>query len=106
VFGRKLAIDDELYEKLKQCSENAGYSSPQEFALHVLEKESDRILNRGSESAGEVSEEPTEPPAEERGELPVAGPVGGPEEGPVEGSLEEPARESLPEHVEGTGDVG
>jgi predicted CopG family antitoxin len=54
VFGRKLAIEDDLYQKLKKCSEAAGYSSPEEFALHVLEKEVERILGGGGESDEEV----------------------------------------------------
>lgn len=49
MFGRKLAIDDDLYESLKKCAEAEGYSSPEEFALHVLEKEVERIL--GGEEA-------------------------------------------------------
>ncbi len=57
MFGRKLAIEDDLYEKLKKCSEAAGYSSPEEFALHVLEKEVDRILTGAGEGGGESDEE-------------------------------------------------
>jgi predicted CopG family antitoxin len=53
VFGRKFAIGDDLYEKLKKCSETAGYSSPEEFALHVLEKEVDRILGGGGGDSDE-----------------------------------------------------
>jgi hypothetical protein len=54
MFGRKLAIADDLYEKLRKCSEAAGYSSPEEFATHVLEKEADRILGGGGETDEEV----------------------------------------------------
>jgi len=57
VFGRKIAIEDDLFEKLKKCSETAGYSSPEEFALHVLEKEVDRILTGAGEGGGESDEE-------------------------------------------------
>jgi predicted CopG family antitoxin len=55
MFGHKIKIDDDLFEKLKKCSDAAGYSSPAEFALHVLEKETTRIL--GSGGAGTESEE-------------------------------------------------
>ena len=58
VFSRKLSLGDDLYEKLKKCSEAAGYSSPEEFALHVLEKEVDRILaGSGEGGTGESDEE-------------------------------------------------
>jgi metal-responsive CopG/Arc/MetJ family transcriptional regulator len=40
VFGNvKIGIDKQLWEKLKRLSELAGYSSPDEFVIHALEKE-------------------------------------------------------------------
>ncbi|HTQ86796.1 MAG TPA: hypothetical protein VMI93_11335 [Candidatus Solibacter sp.] len=57
MFSRKLSIGDDLYEKLKKCSEPAGYSSPEEFATHILEKEVDRILSGSGEGGGESDEE-------------------------------------------------
>ena len=38
MFGKKLKLSDSLYEKLRRAAEAGGYSSPEEFALHVLEK--------------------------------------------------------------------
>ena len=38
MFGPKVRIDKELYERLKRCAETAGYSSTDEFIRHVLEK--------------------------------------------------------------------
>ena len=35
----KVKIEKELMEKIKKYSELAGYSSPQEFITHALEKE-------------------------------------------------------------------
>lgn len=35
----KIKIEKELYEKIKECADMAGYSTPEEFAAHVLEKE-------------------------------------------------------------------
>ena len=35
----KVKIEKELMEKIKKYSEIAGYSSPQEFITHALEKE-------------------------------------------------------------------
>jgi hypothetical protein len=40
VFGKvKIGIDKQLWDKLKRLSELAGYSSPDEFVVHALEKE-------------------------------------------------------------------
>ncbi|TFH16747.1 MAG: hypothetical protein E4H02_04770 [Lentisphaerales bacterium] len=38
MFGPKIAVSKELYEKLRVAAEAGGYSSPEEFALHILEK--------------------------------------------------------------------
>ena len=32
-------IDKSLYSRIKKCAEVAGYSSPEEFIEHILEKE-------------------------------------------------------------------
>lgn len=37
-MAKKIKIENELYEKLKKCSEVSGYSSPEEFIVHILEK--------------------------------------------------------------------
>lgn len=55
MFGHKIKLDNDLYEKLKKCADAAGYSSAAEFALHVLERETGRILGPGD--AESVSEE-------------------------------------------------
>jgi len=38
MFGPKVKLDKELYERLRRCAEAAGYSSTQEFILHTLEQ--------------------------------------------------------------------
>lgn len=44
MFGlEKIKIDKELYRKVKECAQALGYSSADEFAAHVLEKEVDRL---------------------------------------------------------------
>ena len=53
MFGYKLKIDDDLLEKLKKCSEVAGYASVDEFIVHALEKEATAILGADSSSASE-----------------------------------------------------
>jgi predicted CopG family antitoxin len=53
MFGYKLKIDDDLLEKLKKCSQMAGYASVDEFIVHALEKEAAAILGAESSSASE-----------------------------------------------------
>lgn len=47
MFGNRIKIEDDLYEKVKKCSSAAGYSSVDEFVAHVLEKEVSKILGPG-----------------------------------------------------------
>ncbi len=35
----KIKLDAQLYDRVKNISEQAGYGSPDEFIVHVLEKE-------------------------------------------------------------------
>jgi hypothetical protein len=35
----KIKIDANLYERVKKIAEKAGYATPEEFVIHVLEKE-------------------------------------------------------------------
>ena len=37
--SKKIKIEKELWEKIKRYAAMAGYSSPEEFVMHVLEKE-------------------------------------------------------------------
>ncbi len=40
MFGKKkVAIDKELWEKIRVISEVAGYSAPEEFVVHALERQ-------------------------------------------------------------------
>ena len=40
MFGtRKVAIDKDLWERIRLISEVAGYSSPDEFVVHALERQ-------------------------------------------------------------------
>lgn len=45
--GNKLKLDKELMERLEKAAELAGYSSVNEFVVHVLEKELSRIDEGG-----------------------------------------------------------
>jgi hypothetical protein len=45
VFGScKVKIEGELLEKVKQCAEICGYESVDQFVIHMLEKEIQKIL--------------------------------------------------------------
>jgi hypothetical protein len=45
MFGsHKVKIEGELLGKVKKCADAAGYSSVDEFVLHALEKEINKIL--------------------------------------------------------------
>ena len=40
MFGdKKISLDKDLWERVKRFATLAGYSSPDEFVAHVLEKE-------------------------------------------------------------------
>ena len=39
MFSPKIKIDKDLYEKVVAAAARAGYSSPDEFVTHVLERE-------------------------------------------------------------------
>ncbi len=43
MFSPNIKINKDVYERLKRCADAAGYSSVQEFAEHVLEKELAKI---------------------------------------------------------------
>ncbi len=53
MFGPSLKLDKELYDRIKRCSDAAGYSSPKEFIQHVLERELGKIEEE-SESNEEI----------------------------------------------------
>ena len=45
----KIKLEKELYQKIEKIAEAAGYSSPEEFIVHVLEKEVARFEGADSE---------------------------------------------------------
>ncbi|MCJ7821544.1 MAG: ribbon-helix-helix protein, CopG family [Armatimonadetes bacterium] len=49
MFGPKVKLDRELYERLQRCAEAAGYSSTDEFIRHTLEKAAAVIEEADSE---------------------------------------------------------
>jgi len=54
MFGsHKVKIEGELLEKVKQCSDATGYESIDEFVIHMLEKETRKILPDESSTSKE-----------------------------------------------------
>jgi metal-responsive CopG/Arc/MetJ family transcriptional regulator len=50
MFGsNKIKIDKDLLAKVKRYAEIAGYSSPEEFVTHALEKEIAKLEDADSE---------------------------------------------------------
>jgi len=50
MFGQaKIKLEKSLIERIRKFSEIAGYSSPEEFITHALEKELAQLEEAGSE---------------------------------------------------------
>lgn len=47
MFGSKIKVDKELLNKIKKYASIAGYSTPEEFVHHVLEKEISKLEEGG-----------------------------------------------------------
>jgi hypothetical protein len=48
MFGDTIKLDRNLMARVRKCSEAAGYSSPQEFVQHIIERELAKIEDDGS----------------------------------------------------------
>jgi metal-responsive CopG/Arc/MetJ family transcriptional regulator len=51
MFGKKVKLDKELFEKAEALMEIRGYSSIQELISHLIEKEFEEIKEEGDENA-------------------------------------------------------
>ena len=49
MFGRRIKLDKDLMAKVERCAKIAGYSSPEEFVTHALEKELQKLEGADSE---------------------------------------------------------
>ena len=47
MFGPKIKLEKELYEKLKKFAEISGYSSVDEFITHILSNEVAKMDDEG-----------------------------------------------------------
>ncbi|MCP4231468.1 MAG: hypothetical protein GY771_15150 [bacterium] len=50
---KKIKIEDDLYARIKNVAEAGGYSAPEEFIMHILEREL-LSLEEGGESEEEI----------------------------------------------------
>jgi hypothetical protein len=49
MFGPKVKLDRDLWERLTRCAEAAGYASTEEFIRHTLEQAAAALESAGSE---------------------------------------------------------
>jgi len=49
MFKTTLKFDKDLMERIKKCSDLAGYSSPEEFVQQIVEKELARLEDAESD---------------------------------------------------------
>jgi hypothetical protein len=49
MFGPSIKVNKELWERIKICASASGYSSPEEFVQHVLEREVARVEDTQSD---------------------------------------------------------
>ena len=50
----KIKLESDLYERVKKIAETAGYSTPEEFIVHMIEKE--LALLESAESDEEITD--------------------------------------------------
>lgn len=50
----KLKLDNETIERIRKVSEVGGYSSPEEFVIHIIERELDTLDPGSSESEEDI----------------------------------------------------
>ncbi len=55
MFGYRLKLEGELLERATKCAEDSGYASLDEFLLHTIEKEVNRLMGPG-EAGPETAE--------------------------------------------------
>jgi hypothetical protein len=55
--SHKVKIEGVLLEKVKQCSDAAGYESIDEFVIHMLENETKKVLGQDDSKLSEEEKE-------------------------------------------------
>jgi hypothetical protein len=54
--GNKIKLEPDLIDRLKRVAEAAGYASHEEFVVHVLERELEKIEGGGDASDADITE--------------------------------------------------
>jgi len=49
MFGPTIKLNKDLWDRVKKCAGAAGYSTPEEFVEHVLERELAKLEDAGSD---------------------------------------------------------
>jgi hypothetical protein len=49
MFGPTIKLNKDLWDRIKKCAGAAGYSSPEEFVAHILERELAKLEDTGSD---------------------------------------------------------
>jgi hypothetical protein len=49
MFGPTIKLNKDLWDRIKKCARAAGYSSPEEFVEHILERELAKLEDAGSD---------------------------------------------------------
>ena len=55
MFGKKVKVNDELYQKIREAAKLLGATSIDEFAQQVLEREAERIINEANKGKPNLS---------------------------------------------------
>jgi hypothetical protein len=49
MFGPTIKLNKDLWDRIKKCAAAAGYSSPEEFVEHILERELAKLEDTASD---------------------------------------------------------
>jgi hypothetical protein len=49
MFGPAIKLNKDLWDRIKKCAGAAGYSSPEEFVEHILERELAKLEDASSD---------------------------------------------------------
>ena len=52
----KIKIDDGLFDRVKKIAQMAGYGSPEELIVHIIERELEKMEAGGTEDEQKVTE--------------------------------------------------
>jgi predicted DNA-binding protein len=50
MFNATIKLNKEVWQRVKKCSDAAGYSSPEEFVEHIVERELEKLEDAESDA--------------------------------------------------------